>query len=281
MTRSTLRRLLGAGLALTAALASVPAPAQATAAAASPLPRAAAAVQQVATGLPTEDPALARERARITRVVLRAVRRGADQAGVDRALTRAGFQVSPSGAASDPATPVPASAANDVAMYRPTIVHNGGSNYTWSAAYAWKNSDFTQDEPGDCVLFDGCRLYGKDGLGLYFDRRLTMTGYLARFSWREGGSATIRSPWDRNRFGVAYRKQDITSHLTDPDDLNMYYGVVAVSIKGRPCGSTSAWSKYAHTWQKMALTDVTIGAGTSRSASARRVPGSRRSASPR
>lgn len=176
-------------------------------------------------------------------------------AAIDRKLRGQGYRVVSTGG--EPV--LLRSGAGDVKLYPPTLVHDEGARWYWMARYAWQNTDYSAEQHWSCRFYDACKLPGKDGFGMVFNKVLTMTGYWATFGPRSGSGHRILDPWERNRWGVVYKKQDIVYRAPSPDDLNMYYGNIVVAVRGRPCGTTSAWTKLAHTWDDSTLPGVTIG----------------------
>ena len=155
------------------------------------------------------------------------------------------------------------SGASDVSLSAPFIIHDAGARWYWSANYSWDNTDFSNDMPITCNGYDNCNLYGKDGFGIAFDRKLDIRGYWATFGYRSSSlpSDRILDPAERNAYGVVYKKQDTVYKPSTPNDLDMYYGNVMVEIDGRPCNTTNAWSKLAHTWGEESIPSITIGSG--------------------
>lgn len=255
MSTTALRRLLTAAttasvLTLTAALLS---------AAPDPAPDSSAAPDGPGGSLTGQE---------LSETVLAMHKQGLSAVEIDRELERHGLDVlDPE--AYDAATRSsaglldPMSGSGDVALSPPFIVHEEGARWYWMANYRWRNSDFSNDQTYSCRFYDRCKLPGRDGYGLYFDRRLDMRGYWSSFGHRSPSlpAARILDPWERNVYGVVYKKQDIVYRNSSPDDLNMYYGNITVEIHGRPCGTTNAWTKFAHTWGDRNLPDVNIGRG--------------------
>lgn len=195
----------------------------------------------------------------LSALVMRLQRAGKQDAALERALERRGYDVMRPAAV--PAGIAARSDAGDVSVKRPMLVHDTGSKWLWMATYTWNNANFSGDQPGSCAGYDRCQLLGKDAFGLAFSKVLNMTDYWATFGPREAGTGDrILNPWEANRWGVVYRKQDIVERRTSPDDLNMYFGNIVVAINGRPCGQTNAYAKYAHTWSNRDLAGVTINA---------------------
>jgi hypothetical protein len=203
--------------------------------------------------------------AQLSDKVARLARAGRTATQIDRALARHGFHVQDAKAYDARARAVSArdSTRGDMRVSAPFIVHDEGARWYWMANYRWTSNDFSDDQTASCRFYDRCKLPGRDAFGLYFDRRQDIRGYWASFGHRSPSlpAARVLSPWERNRFGVVFRRQDIVYRNSSPDDLNMYYGNVTVEIDGRPCGDSTAWSKYAHTWGNKGLPDVTINAG--------------------
>lgn len=196
--------------------------------------------------------------AKLSALVIRLQRAGKQGTGLARALERRGYDVVSSAARTQ--APMARSSAADVNVQRPILLHDEGSKYQWIATYTWKNAAFSEDQSSSCVFYDRCELPGRDAFGISFNKVVNMTDYWATFGPREAGEGDrILNPWEANRWGVAYRKQDIVERRTSPDDLNMYFGNIVVAINGRPCGTTSAFAKYAHTWEDRDLAGVTIG----------------------
>lgn len=223
---------------------------------ASPAPPAAPRTAPALTGQELSDKVLALHR------------QGLGPVEIDRALRPHGFRVldaerAEAGMRTSDGSVRLASGSGDMRLSAPFIVHDEGARWYWMANYRWNNSDFSNDQQYSCRFYDRCKLPGRDGYGMYFDRKLDIRGYWASFGHRSTSlpDSRLLDPWERNRFGVVYKKQDIVYRSSSPDDLNMYYGNITVQIHGRPCGTTNAWTKYAHTWGDKNLPDVNIGSG--------------------
>ncbi|WP_205474735.1 hypothetical protein [Nocardioides sp. SYSU D00038] len=197
---------------------------------------------------------------RLSKKIFRLQQRGLRGARLDRAIEGLGLRKVDNLA---PPPRLARSGRNDVNVMPPKYFKDEGGRGYWIGAYTWLNDDYTEDESPSCSLpiYDGCKLPGRDAFGIAFNKVLDVTGYSATFGWRDGGGTRTLKAWERNRWGVAFRKTDIVDHRESPDDFNMYQGNVLVMTKGRPCGVTGAWTKYAHTWSNKDLKGVTVALG--------------------
>ncbi|MBD8869131.1 hypothetical protein [Nocardioides donggukensis] len=245
------------GLAASASIAAVVALAVATPTSAAPTDTSQRAAEEASSGATLTGKQLSRK-------VLALHRKGKTAVQIDRALEPYGFSISrPAAYDAEQRTVAARSGGGDMTVSAPFIVHDEGSRWYWMANYRWNNSDFSNDQTYSCRFYDRCKLPGKDAYGLYFDRRQDIRGYWASFGHKSTSlpDARLLSPWERNRFGVVFKKQDIVYRPSSPDDLNMYYGNITVQVHGRPCGSSTAWTKYAHTWGNKGIPSVSINAG--------------------
>lgn len=155
------------------------------------------------------------------------------------------------------------SAAGDVTLNPPFLIHDEGARWYWMANYSWNNTSFSEDMPATCAGYDRCDLLGNDAYGIAFDRDLDTVAYWATFGHRSTSlpSHRIIDPAERTRWGVVYKKQDTVYKPSTPNDLDMYHGNVTVEIHGRPCGVTEAWTKLAHTYGGTGISSISINLG--------------------